>query len=780
MGFKNYTNYQNMNSIQDIAKLSTKMGALVHEIQKERGATAGYLGSHGNKFGDILSKQKKNTDDAKLSFIRTYNTTDNLNKRIVEKVDLIKYELKKLEKTRQEVKNFKINIGNAISYYTRLNTLLIDNVSLISKISNNDDISKQITAYYAFLLSKERAGIERAIGSNTLARNQFKAKLKTKYILLIAKQDAFMHIFKQYCKDSEIDFYHDKIEHNSFEKVQKIRNILLSKNDNFGIEATYWFELMTQKINILKEIEDKLAQNLLQEVTISKNNSYSSLMFYMIASIIIFVIINYIGYSVSTDISVSLKEFDKVIKDLLDTEKSGHYIDITSKDELGEIASNLNKYLKILEDQRMHDERLFASIKQVATNIKNGQFAYRLRYSQDGTIHGELVDVLNEFFDDLEVFLKDMNFAFARFAKGDFDAHITINTNGEFQKTKNNFITLTKNLKGVNHDIIKISDNIKKGDFSKVDNQKYEGELKEIIEGINDISSTIDTVFDEMNTALVSLSNGNLDACIQTQYEGGYLILKDALNSTLQKLQSTISQVVYIAGDISVSLENVNDISNNLSDFASVQNDDLNKASRDIEEIADNITTATKNANDTAHNAISVLENAKDGKIAVDNTLKSMKNVASGVGLIEDIAFQTNLLALNAAIEAAKAGERGKGFAVVAVEVRKLAEKSQKAASDIGAISKQSLIESKKAGSLINNIVPQIEQTTSLMEEIARSTEEQSEKIQNINIAVENINKATENNLSQNDRLQDVSQTINELSSSLIDLTNFFKLNKKG
>jgi len=129
-----------------------------------------------------------------------------------------------------------------------------------------------------------------------------------------------------------------------------------------------------------------------------------------------------------------------------------------------------------------------------------------------------LVDVLNEFFDDFKVFLKDMNFAFARLAKGDFDAHITINTNGEFQKTKNNFITLTKNLKGVNHDIIKISDNIKKGDFSKVDNQKYDGELKEIIEGINDISSTIDTVFDEMNTALVSLSNGNLDACIQTQY----------------------------------------------------------------------------------------------------------------------------------------------------------------------------------------------------------------------------------------------------------------------
>jgi methyl-accepting chemotaxis protein len=153
-----------------------------------------------------------------------------------------------------------------------------------------------------------------------------------------------------------------------------------------------------------------------------------------------------------------------------------------------------------------------------------------------------------------------------------------------------------------------------------------------------------------------------------------------------------------------------------------------------------------------------------------------MESVAQKIEEIEDIAYQTNLLALNAAIEAARAGEHGRGFAVVAVEVRKLAEISQTVASEIGEISKTSVLESRKAGDLINEIVPGTQSTTTLIEEISAASEEQDIGIKQIHNAMINLDASTHDNAKSSESLAHSSEIMLQEAMKLSKMISFFKV----
>ena len=167
---------------------------------------------------------------------------------------------------------------------------------------------------------------------------------------------------------------------------------------------------------------------------------------------------------------------------------------------------------------------------------------------------------------------------------------------------------------------------------------------------------------------------------------------------------------------------------------------------------------------------------AKDGGDAVLKTVEAMRNIADKIGIIEDIAYQTNLLALNAAIEAARAGEHGKGFAVVASEVRKLAERSQTAAQEISQITTDSVDISEKAGTLLGEIVPSIEQTSELIEEISSAPSEQDTGISQINYAMTTLDQVTQQNASASEELASASEEMSSQAEHLKELVSFFKV----
>jgi methyl-accepting chemotaxis protein len=256
--------------------------------------------------------------------------------------------------------------------------------------------------------------------------------------------------------------------------------------------------------------------------------------------------------------------------------------------------------------------------------------------------------------------------------------------------------------------------------------------------------------------------------------EVGELVL--ALKQTVDKLRQVISGVLGAADNLSSASEQISSASQQLSQTATEQASSVEESSSSIEEMTSSISQNSENAKVTDAIASKASKEASDGGDAVHQTVTAMRTIAQKIGIIDDIAYQTNLLALNAAIEAARAGAQGKGFAVVAAEVRKLAERSQVAAREIGSVAENSVQLAERAGQLLNTLVPAIQKTAELVQEIAAASSEQSTGAGQINTAINQLNQTAQQSASASEELASTAEEMTSQVAELRDLIGFFKL----
>ena len=275
-----------------------------------------------------------------------------------------------------------------------------------------------------------------------------------------------------------------------------------------------------------------------------------------------------------------------------------------------------------------------------------------------------------------------------------------------------------------------------------------------------------------------SVAKGDLSHTIPSASNDEVGDLIRSLNVMVEKLRQIVAEALTAAQNVSAGSQELSASAEQLSQGATEQASSAEEASSSMEEMASNVKQNADNANQTEKIAAQSAKDAEASGAAVGRAVEAMQTIAEKITIVQEIARQTDLLALNAAVEAARAGEHGKGFAVVASEVRKLAERSQAAAAEIGTLSADTVKVAQEAGDMLSRLVPDIKKTADLVVEITAACREQDVGSAQINQAIQQLDKVGQQNASASEEVSSTSEELASQAEQLQSTISFFRIDE--
>jgi len=574
--------------------LSQKLSHLIHETQKERGASAGFLGSKGKKFTEILPKQRVLTDEKNADLDKYISSIDlnTFSEELQAEISAFKSDMSQVSAMRTKITNLEISVKDEVAYYTGMNKKILNIVSLTAKLADTQELVKALDTYTNFLKSKERAGIERAVLSGTFAADKFGNGMFAKWITLVAQQDAFLNSSLAMATNDVKDFYKQTMSSPVIGEVNGMRDVARSKasTGGFGIDSVVWFKTITKKINLLKKIDDELAnQNsiLLDKIaTASKTHALITIVSYLAFTIFIFFIILLISKGVNTSVTSSLEKIN-CVSNSLDLTCN---IVVEGKDEISQISRALHTMIVAFKETVHHAKDVSEAtshesekLSEVVTNL-----------AQNSGKTEEKITSVNALVDEVGVNLDDVE-----------EAAIIVT-----EDLESTFVVID----GFVTELSGVVRTIEEGNIHQEDLAQKVFALTDQAKNIKDVLGIISDIADQTN--LLAL-NAAIEAARAGEHGRGFAVVADEVRKLAERTQKSLSE---ISANVNLITQNVVEIS-----------DGTNLTSKNMENISSSAQKLIASSEETKENL--AVTKDKSTEVMHQTTFMSIKTK----GLIGDM-----------------------------------------------------------------------------------------------------------------------------------------------
>lgn len=339
-----------LEQVQLLTELAVTNSALVHELQKERGMSAGFLGSGGTKFKAQLPSQRGLTDE-RLRALDNYTQGKSFPKKVSDEIGRIRVELGRLGQIRASIDNLGISVPDQVAFYTNLNASLLRTVDDIVKIGSNKDISIASAAFSAYLQMKERAGIERAVLSSTFGNDGFKPGVFTRAVKLMSEQDSYGERFRALATADQNTSWQQLQQQAEIKEVTRFREIALSQ-DNSKIAATApedWFKASTARINLLYKFEQDLAKALDAQTDNRLSVANFHFIVVLVSLLLVLAVVVLMGFSVMGFLHQGISHIEGKMRRAKEEFDLSTRIELQSQDELGRLGAAFNGMMNDFE-----------------------------------------------------------------------------------------------------------------------------------------------------------------------------------------------------------------------------------------------------------------------------------------------------------------------------------------------------------------------------------------------------------------------------------------------